>query len=121
MGRSLGAALATRLACTSPCHGLILVAPFLSLVDAVGQYVGSLANYVVSDIFNNRKHISGVEVPTLVIHGEQDRLVPCSHGRQLFEICPHARKLLVTPTGMGHNCDLLSNPEFLIRPMLRFF
>lgn len=24
-------------------------------------------------------------------------------------------------SGTRHNCDLLSNPEFLIRPMLRFF
>merc|ERR550532_549750 len=31
IGRSLGAALATRLACSVVCNGLILIAPFLSI------------------------------------------------------------------------------------------
>mmetsp|Transcript_81362 Transcript_81362/g.225277 ORF Transcript_81362/g.225277 Transcript_81362/m.225277 type:complete len:487 (+) Transcript_81362:111-1571(+) len=122
MGRSLGAALATRLARKHQCHGLILVAPFLSLIDAVGQYVGAtLAKAFVGNIFCNREHMAGVEVPTMVVHGQRDRLVPCDQGRLLFDLCPHERKLLVTPEEMGHNCDLLGNPEFLIRPMLRFF
>mmetsp|Transcript_66792 Transcript_66792/g.215261 ORF Transcript_66792/g.215261 Transcript_66792/m.215261 type:complete len:360 (+) Transcript_66792:111-1190(+) len=121
MGRSLGAATATRLASSTECHGLILVAPFLSLVDAVGEYVGGLAKLLVSDIFSNRRRIGGVQVPTLVIHGKQDCLVPCTQGQRLFELCPHERKLLVTPEEMEHNSDLLSDPEFLVRPMLRFF
>jgi len=121
MGRSLGAAIATRLAQSFVCHGLILVAPFLSLVDAVRQYVGRLAPLLVGDIFSNQARIKGVDVPTLVIHGQQDRLIPHDQGRQLLELCPHQKKLLVCPEDMGHNCDLLSSPEFLIRPMLRFF
>jgi len=121
MGRSLGAAMATRLAQSFVCHGLILVAPFLSLVDAVRQYVGRLAPLLVGDIFSNQARIKGVDVPILVIHGQQDRLIPHDQGRQLLELCPHTKKLLVCPEDMGHNCDLLSSPDFLIRPMLRFF
>jgi len=122
MGRSLGAALATRLARKHACHGLIVVAPFLSLVEAVGQYAGgSLARACVGDIFSNREHMRAVEVPTMVIHGKRDRLIPCSQGQRLFDLCPHKRKVLVTPEEMGHNCNLLGNPDFLVRPILRFF
>lgn len=121
MGRSLGAALATRLAGAFTCHGLILVAPFLSLVDAVSQYVGVLARVLVKDRFSNRTHIKNVHVPTLVIHGIQDTLVPMRQGRELYELCPHDKKLFVYPDSMTHNSDLLSDPDFLIRPMLRFF
>lgn len=121
MGRSLGAAVAMRLACTYACHGLILVAPFLSLVEAVSQYVGKLAPMFVGNSFCNRDFIGKVHCPTLVIHGMNDRLVTCSQGRQLWEMCPHKKKLFVSPEQMSHNSDLLSNADFLIRPMLRFF
>mmetsp|Transcript_114957 Transcript_114957/g.215149 ORF Transcript_114957/g.215149 Transcript_114957/m.215149 type:complete len:545 (-) Transcript_114957:71-1705(-) len=121
MGRSLGAAVAMRLACAYACHGLILIAPFLSLVDAAAQYVGILAPVLVGNAFCNREHIMHVRAPTLVIHGQNDRLIPCVQGQQLWELCPQQKKLFVCPEQMSHNSDLLSNAEFLIRPMLRFF
>jgi len=121
MGRSLGAALAIRLASTVTCHGLILVAPFLSLVEAVQGFVGGLAKHLVQDAFSNRSYICKVKVPVLIIHGEKDRLVPCSHGQGIFDLCPNQKKMLVTPKTMGHNTDLLSHADLLIRPMLRFF
>lgn len=121
MGRSLGAAVATQLAKAYHCHGLILVAPFLSLVDAFSTYIGALAPMLVGNIFSNEDHITRVKVPTLVIHGRRDNLVPCSQGQRLHELSPAKKKLLVTPDEMNHNSDLLSNAEFLIRPMLRFF
>jgi len=121
MGRSLGGALATRLASNFLCHGIILVAPFLSLVDAVSHHVGVLARVLVGDCFCNRVRMQDVRVPTLIIHGVLDTLVPWRQGQELFENCPHDKKLFVSPELMDHNCDLLSDPDFLIRPMLRFF
>jgi len=122
LGRSLGSALATRLVQQRACHGLILVAPFLSLAEAVGQYIGgSLARALVGDMFSTADHMADIQVPTLVIHGQEDRLVPPSHGRRLFELCPHTRKVFVSPEGMGHNCDLMSSAAMLVRPMLSFF
>merc|ERR1711937_755655 len=122
MGRSLGSAVAMRLANHYPCHGLILVAPFLSLVEAVSQYVGThIAPMFVGNSFDNRELMKNVRIPTLIIHGVNDRLVACKQGRALWEICPHKKKLFVCPEQMSHNSDLLSNADFLIRPMLRFF
>merc|ERR1711937_282091 len=120
-GRSLGAAVAMRLACSYECHGLILVAPFLSLVEAVSQYVGSFAQMLVGNSFCNTEFIKKVSVPTLIIHGMQDRLVSCKQGQKLWELCPNRKKLFICPEQMSHNSDLLSNADFLIRPMLRFF
>merc|ERR1719221_406398 len=97
MGRSLGTALATRLASTFVCHGLILIAPFLSLTDAIAQYTGSLARMFIGNMFSNKEHVRAVNVPLLIIHGKKDRLVSCSQGQQLFDLCPHDRKLFVCP------------------------
>jgi len=121
MGRSLGAALAIRLACSYSFHGLILVSPFLSLAEAVGEYVGAIAPMLVGNIYRNCDLISKVHLPTLVIHALNDRLVPCRQGQKLYELCPHEKKLLVCPATMGHNGDLLRDANFLIHPMLRLF
>lgn len=122
LGRSLGAALAVHLAHSRDCHGQVLVAPFLSLVGAVGQFVGqSAAKFLVNDLFCNKTRIQDVKVQTLVVHGTDDTLVSCEHGRELCELCPSSKKLFVNPPGMSHNVDLLADAEFLVRPLLRFF
>lgn len=47
-----------------------------------------------------RPRLRGLDVPTLVIHGAEDEIVPVEHGRALAETIPGAR-LLVTD-GLGH-------------------
>lgn len=122
MGRSMGAAVALSLAEKFYFGGLVLIAPFLSLRDALGQYTGAkMSEMMLDEVFCNKERIKGVKVPTLVIHGQKDRLIDSSQGQQLFDLCPSRKKLFVCPEEMGHNDDLLSDPEFLIRPILRFF
>lgn len=120
MGRSLGAAVAIQLATAFECQGLILVAPFLSILGVFDRFLGGFASALVDDIFANDVHIEHVRVPTLVIHGQKDLLVPCTHGRRLYDLC-QTRKELVCPASMDHNTDLLIDAEFLARPVLRFF
>ena len=49
----------------------------------------------------NRKQALGeVEIPTLVIHGTNDALVPVEHGRATADAIPAARLLVVE--GLGH-------------------
>jgi pimeloyl-ACP methyl ester carboxylesterase len=45
--------------------------------------------------------LRGLEVPTLVVHGEDDPLVQVAGGRATAEAVPGAELLLVP--GMGHN------------------
>jgi pimeloyl-ACP methyl ester carboxylesterase len=48
------------------------------------------------------------EVPTLVIAGEKDRLLPAKHARRIAAEVPHAR--LLELRGAGH-CPMLEQPE----------
>jgi pimeloyl-ACP methyl ester carboxylesterase len=50
---------------------------------------------------NRRKALRGVTVPTLVIHGTADPLVPDDGGRDTALTIPGARLLLIE--GMGHS------------------
>ncbi len=44
--------------------------------------------------------IEGISVPTLVIHGDEDRVVPISNGRSIATRIPHAELLVLE--GAGH-------------------
>ena len=59
------------------------------------QLVAILASY------SRVEKLGGVEVPTLVIHGTGDVLVPVENGRRVAAAVPGAR--LVEFEGMGHN------------------
>jgi pimeloyl-ACP methyl ester carboxylesterase len=48
------------------------------------------------------------DVPTLVVAGERDRLLPAKHSRAIAKAVPHAR--LVEVRGAGH-CPMLERPD----------
>jgi pimeloyl-ACP methyl ester carboxylesterase len=51
-----------------------------------------------------------LDVPTLVIAGERDRLTPPSHARRIAELLPNLHKLLILP-GTGHMAPLERAPD----------
>jgi pimeloyl-ACP methyl ester carboxylesterase len=50
---------------------------------------------------NRRPALARLALPTLVIHGECDPLVPVEHGRDTAEAIPGAELMIIE--GMGHN------------------
>lgn len=46
--------------------------------------------------------LTGLEVPTLIIHGTDDSVVPIEHADKLAELIPGARQLRLN--GVGHEC-----------------
>ena len=64
-----------------------------------------------------RRAVSGIAAPTLVIHGEHDRLVPPAAGAWLAGAMPHAR--LETLEGAGH-APFLSHPQRVLDALRGF-
>lgn len=119
MGRSIGTGPAISLAVQYKVHGLILVAPFLSIRAIAKEAVGALG-HLLKECFPNEGRMHFVQSPVLIIHGMRDTLIPYHHGVKLWELT-RSRKLLVAPKDMEHNTSLLVNPEFFEVPMLQFF
>jgi pimeloyl-ACP methyl ester carboxylesterase len=61
--------------------------------------------------------VERIDVPALVIHGDEDLIVPVENGRMLAERLPNAR--YVELGGRGHNVPL-EDPETLNRLVLDF-
>ena len=109
MGRSLGSAAAIE-AATHPqsgLSGLIIESGFaftLPLVERLGGF--SPANTDEGQGFGNYKKMSLISLPTLIIHGEEDHIIPVSDGRALYRQSPAGNKRLLTIAEAGHN-DLI--------------
>ena len=112
MGRSLGSAAAIEVVChhQEAIAGLIIESGFahtLRLLARLGVVLGDLDEE--QDVFANLSKIGQINLPTLVIHGQADMLIPASDGIALYDgsAAPENEKRLVVIPGAGHN-DLLA-------------
>jgi abhydrolase domain-containing protein 17 len=85
-GRSIGTGPATEIAAlyseqNKPLGGLILQSPYLSIKSLAKTLVGSVVGSMILNRFNNRKRIKQCKSPVLVIHGEEDQLIPLEHAK----------------------------------------
>lgn len=106
-GESLGAAVAVELASVDPPAALILRSPFTSLTD-VGRVhypwlpVGSL----LKDRYPSAERIKTVLIPTMVVAGEADSIVPIAQSREICAAAPGCEHVVAIP-GADHNAPAL--------------
>lgn len=110
MGRSLGSASALEIGvhADGALSGLIIESGFAFSRDLITRLGGPEFD-VRDDGRIGMGHLTKIEqirVPTLIIHGEEDWIIPVKDARALHAHCGAARKRLVTVPGAGHN-DLL--------------
>jgi len=107
MGRSLGSAPALELALhyKDQISALVLESAFARsgpLLALLGIDLGAIGLYEGRG-FGNVEKIADVEKPVLIIHAENDRIIPFSDAEQLFSSCPSPEKTLVKIPGADHN------------------
>ncbi len=110
MGRSLGSAAALEIVdqAKSNVEGLIIESGFaytFPLIERIG-FLPLTDAYEHKDGFGNLDKIARAQLPTLIIHGERDWIIPISDGDALFEASPSKQKTFVRIPGAGHN-DLM--------------
>lgn len=76
--------------------GLILISPLLSAVKTVTNF------WIPGDMFKNYSLAPGITCSTLILHGDQDTIVPHECGKELSELFPKLHKF-VTLEGCDHN------------------
>jgi len=101
-GYSLGTGVAVALAAEHPVGAVILEAPYTSIADAAASAFPILpARWFVLDKFRSDQRIAALKAPLLVMHGEQDSVVPIELGKRLFELAPEPKRFVTFPAG-GH-------------------
>jgi fermentation-respiration switch protein FrsA (DUF1100 family) len=102
-GQSLGSAVAVELARRSPPDGLILEAPFVSIQAMAKAVIPFLpVGALISTKYDSLSKIGAIHVPLLVLHGDQDEVVPYAQGRRLFAAANEPKRFF-TIAGSHHN------------------
>ena len=86
-GESLGTGIATEIAQNKNFAGLILETPFTSMIDAAKNFYPYIpVDLILKDKYKNNVKIKNINVPLLVMHGEEDQIVPFWMGKKIYEI-----------------------------------
>jgi len=119
LGQSLGAAVAVEVARQQPAGALILETPFLSMPALARELYPWLSPLMVRSRFDNAAKIGQLIIPKLIVHGDQDEVVPLAHGRQLFDLAPEPKYFALVP-GAGHNDLLIAGGELYLEAWRQF-
>jgi uncharacterized protein len=110
LGKSLGTAVAIHTALQHPPHALILDSAFASMREIAMSVTPWLPDGMLPPLYESGQKVAGLTCPTLLIHGQEDTLVPIKHSQRLYDALS-APKTLRIIEGAGHN-DVSSYPEY---------
>lgn len=119
MGRSLGSASALEIASVfeDSIHALVIESGFayiLPLLTLLGLYKAMPGVSEEAGPLNFKK-IASIRVPTLVIHAQNDHIIPFSDGQTLFDNSGAKDKTLLEIKGADHNSIFYSGLEEYMR------
>ncbi len=108
LGKSLGGAILLELATEYPPAGMILMSTFTGLRDAARAVYPLLPKPFIPNAFPSLDRIRTLHAPTLIMHGDDDELLPVRMGHELYAAAPGPKELKIYPGGR-HN-DLVLAP-----------
>ncbi|MEM6769620.1 MAG: alpha/beta fold hydrolase, partial [Bacteroidota bacterium] len=106
-GYSMGSGPASFLAANNHPAGVVLVAPYTSLVDMKNEFFWMFPDFLMKYDLNNRKHLAAASCPVHILHGTADELIPYRMGETLASLDPDRITLEAIP-GAGHRRAVLS-------------
>ena len=110
-GESLGSGVAVRLATERPTGGLILDAPYTSILEVAEQAYPFLpVRHFLKDRYESRNYIGQVRTPLLILHGELDPVIPVAMGRELLRLANEPKRLVTFPFAGHSNIYVDGNP-----------
>jgi hypothetical protein len=119
-GRSLGAAVAVELATRRPPFALILESPLPSIAELARHHYPFLpVGGLLRTKYDSLSKIGRVRVPLLVLHGDQDEVIPFEAGRKLFEAANEPKRFYAI-RGAGHNDTYIVGGREYFRALREF-
>lgn len=113
-GESLGAAVVTELATEHPPAGLLLRSPFVDLASVGRAHYPFLpVRTLLRDRFPLAEHLARLDVPTTVVYGTADSVVPPEQSRAVAAAANRLHRLVAVP-GADHNDAVLLDGPALV-------
>ena len=109
-GRSLGSTVALALAQNHEFAGIVLVSPLSSGRNVAKNTGLGFAAPFLGNPFNNLERVKHVTSPLLIMHGDQDEVLPISMGRALRDAASVPTQFVSFPQA-GHNNIIQMYPD----------
>ncbi len=117
-GESLGTGVAAMIAAAHPVARVVLESPYTAVVDiAASIYWFMPVRWLMKDPFRADRAIAKVTVPVLVLHGEQDEVIPIRFAERLYALIRAPKQFIRLP-GAGHNDHDSFGAQDLVRPFI---
>jgi fermentation-respiration switch protein FrsA (DUF1100 family) len=110
LGRSLGGAIASRLATEVSPRALVIESTFTSIPDRGSElYPYFPVRFLSRFHYDTITNLPKVNCPVLVVHSPEDEIVPFHHGQRLFDAAKQPKEFLQIEG--GHNDGNLVSAE----------
>jgi len=107
-GESIGSGIAVQMALEIQPRYMILEAPFSSAADvAKRQYFFLPIDFLMKDRYDNIEKIADIKTNLLIVHGDEDFVIPIDLAERLFARANHPKEF-ITING-GHHNDLFDH------------
>ncbi|MEJ2866360.1 alpha/beta fold hydrolase [Actinomycetospora sp. OC33-EN08] len=117
LGESLGAAVAARLATEAPVAGMVLRSPFTDLAAVAERlYPVVPVRWLLADRFPVAELVARAGVPTTVVFGEGDRIIPPAQSKAVAEA---AGAEVVAVPDADHNDAVLGHGPGVVGAVVR--
>lgn len=117
VGRSIGSGPSVWLAEKKQAAGLILISPLKSVYQVAFPLPFPL---FPRDRFPSIRRMPRIDTPLLVIHGENDEVIPAHHGKALYQASAASDKNLIIIPETRHNDLFYLAEEEIIRDTAAF-
>lgn len=102
-GESIGTGVAVQVAAEKPVAGIVLDAPYTSVLDVAVMFYPYLpVRTFLRDRYETIKHLDKLRAPLLIVHGEADRVIPVEMGRAVYRAAREPKELVTIPRA-GHS------------------
>jgi len=113
-GESLGGGVVTELATEHPPAGILLRSPFTELADVAAEHYPFLpASLLLKDRFPVVEYVTRIHVPTTVVYGSADSVVPAEQSRAVASAAA-GPSTTVEVVGADHNDAVLLDGKRLV-------
>jgi pimeloyl-ACP methyl ester carboxylesterase len=101
-GQSVGTGVAVAMAAKGWGTRLVLLSPYTSLPDVAASAFGWLpVRLLMRDRFDSKSRAADVKIPTLIVHGTDDEVIPFALGQELGTSILGAK--FIAKQGRHHN------------------
>ena len=102
VGNSIGSGVAVQMATEHDVRSVVLVSPFASLAETAARKMPWLpVRTLLRERYDNLSKIGRLEMPVLILHGEDDRLIKPDQAQALAAAQPRARLVMYEEWGHG--------------------